>query len=166
MPIIYAAATVYVNPSGETPVLNLEQVWKGLELKARKPQLFLPVIDTCKVLSDENETVVREVKFKAGGPSDKPVIETITHYPPINPEAKSGLETFQIKDTNSKVLNIVSEGPEGELMLTFTFEWEHKEIEKGSEEERVKQKAYQGMASKGATGTVKAIREMVKKGEL
>jgi hypothetical protein len=35
MTIIYAAATVYVNPPGETPVLSLEQLWKGLELKVR-----------------------------------------------------------------------------------------------------------------------------------
>jgi hypothetical protein len=31
-----------------------------------KPQLFLPVIDTCDVLEDDGQTVLREVKFKDG----------------------------------------------------------------------------------------------------
>jgi hypothetical protein len=38
MTVIYAAATVYVNPPGETPVLSPEQLWKGLELKVRYVQ--------------------------------------------------------------------------------------------------------------------------------
>jgi hypothetical protein len=71
-----------------------------------------------------------------------------------------------MKGSQSKVLNIVSEGPEGELMLTFTFEWEHKDIEKGSEEEKEKQRGYQSTAPKAAAGTVRAIRGMIQKGEL
>ena len=55
-----------VNPPGATPVLTLDQVWAGLELKRKKPQLFLAVIDTCEVLEDDGETVLREVKFKDG----------------------------------------------------------------------------------------------------
>lgn len=39
--MIYSTATVPVNPEGETP-LTREQVWKGLELKARDARLFLP----------------------------------------------------------------------------------------------------------------------------
>jgi hypothetical protein len=31
-----------------------------------KPQLFLAVIETCEVLEDDGQTVVREVKFKDG----------------------------------------------------------------------------------------------------
>lgn len=31
-----------------------------------KPKLFLAVIDTCEVLEDDGETVLREVKFKDG----------------------------------------------------------------------------------------------------
>jgi hypothetical protein len=48
-----------------SPVLTLDQVWAGLELKRKQPQLFLAVIDTCEVLED-GETVLREVKFKDG----------------------------------------------------------------------------------------------------
>lgn len=31
-----------------------------------KPQLFLPVVETCDVLEDKGGVIVREVKFKDG----------------------------------------------------------------------------------------------------
>jgi len=164
--MIYAAATVPVNPSGVERVLTIEELWKGLELKVRKPELFLPVIDTCKVLEDKDGVVVREVVFKPGGPSPHPAVETITHYPPIHSDAKSGVETFQMKDSKSRVLNIVSEGPDGELLLTFTFEWEFKDIKEGSEEAIEKQKGYQKTAPKAVAGTVQKIRDLISSGEL
>lgn len=35
MVIIYAAATVPINPSGASSILTIDQVWAGLELKVR-----------------------------------------------------------------------------------------------------------------------------------
>jgi hypothetical protein len=66
----------------------------------------------------------------------------------------------------SKVLNIVSSGMDGELLLTFTFEWEHEEIEERSEEAVKKQNQYQETAPRGVAGTISAIRQMVKDGKL
>lgn len=67
----------------------------------------------------------------------------------------------------SRVLNIVSTGPNsGELYLTFTFEWDHSEIEKGSAEELEKQKQYQSSAPAGLAKTLEKIRDMVRSGEL
>lgn len=66
----------------------------------------------------------------------------------------------------SKVLNIVSTGTDGELLLTFTFEWDHNEIEDGSEEAFKKQKQYQETAPRGVARTVNAIRQLVKEGNL
>jgi hypothetical protein len=81
-------------------------------------------------------------------------------------DAGSGLETFSPVGSASRVLNIVSTGPDGELLLTFTFEWDHPEIEEGSPEAVKKQKEYQVTAPKGVVGTVNAIRQMVKEGKL
>jgi hypothetical protein len=81
-------------------------------------------------------------------------------------DAGSGVEVFQSTGNASKVLNIVSTGTEGELLLTFTFEWEHKEIEEGSEEALKKQKQYQETAPRGVSGMINAVREMVKDGKL
>jgi hypothetical protein len=76
------------------------------------------------------------------------------------------LETFTSIGSASRVLNIVSTGLDGELLLTFTFEWEHKEIEEGSPEAVKKQKQYQVTAPKGVMGTLNAIRQMLKEGKL
>jgi hypothetical protein len=81
-------------------------------------------------------------------------------------DAGSGVEVFQSTGNASKVLNIVSTGTEGELLLTFTFEWEHKEIEEGSKEALKKQKQYQETAPRGVAGMINAVREMVKDGKL
>jgi len=55
---------------------------------------------------------------------------------------------------------------DGELYLTFTFEWEHEEIEAGSDEAMERQKGYQSTAAKAVEGTLVAIRKMVEAGEL
>jgi hypothetical protein len=67
MVIIYAAGTAPVNPAAAPgPALSVAQVWKGLELKVRKPQLFLSVVDRCTVIQDTGDTVLREVHLKNG----------------------------------------------------------------------------------------------------
>lgn len=79
----------------------------------------------------------------------------------------AGVEMFNVVGNASRVLNIVSTGANpGELYLTFTFEWDHPEIERGSAEELAKQKQYQASAPAGLAGTLGKIREMVKAGEL
>ncbi|KIM94822.1 hypothetical protein OIDMADRAFT_206545 [Oidiodendron maius Zn] len=172
MTIIFAAATVPVNPAGAYPVMTLKQLWAGLELKRRMPQLFLAVIDTCEVLEDDGESVLREVKFKDGGGVGMPPVigpkvqERITHIKPLSEESGSGLETFTSIGSASRVLNIVSTGIDGGLNLTFSFEWDHEDIEAGSHAAVEKQKEYQATAPKGVAGTLNAIREMVKEGRL
>lgn len=60
------AYTSQINPSGASPVLTRAQVWAGLQRKIRFAQEFVPVIESCKVLKDEEGVVTREVKFKEG----------------------------------------------------------------------------------------------------
>jgi hypothetical protein len=77
------------------------------------------------------------------------------------------MDIFTTVGSASRVLNIVSTGEsESELYLTFTFEWEHKEIEAGSEQAVEKQREYQSAAPKGVAGTLAAIRNMIKGGKL
>lgn len=80
--------------------------------------------------------------------------------------AGSGLETFTSIGSASRVLNIVSSGLDAELYLTFTFEWDHPEIEAGSDAALQKQKAYQVTAPRGVAGALAKIREMVKEGRV
>lgn len=77
------------------------------------------------------------------------------------------MEIFETIGAASRVLNIVSEGgTPGELYLTFTFEWEHPEIEAGSKEAIAKQEEYQATAPKGVAGTLAHIRQFATAGKL
>lgn len=69
--------------------------------------------------------------------------------------------------TASRILNIVSSGAsEGELYLTFSMEWDHKEIEAGSQAAIAQQKYYQAGNPKGVAMTLDKIRELLKDGKL
>ncbi|KAG6873096.1 hypothetical protein C0995_002939 [Termitomyces sp. Mi166 len=56
------SASRRVNPPGITPVLTEEQVWKGLGIKARNPQTFVPMITSCQVLSDDGTKAYFEME--------------------------------------------------------------------------------------------------------
>lgn len=62
--MIYSTATVKVNPDGETP-LTREQVWKGLELKARDARQFLPpgLCTRGEVVEESATHFVREARI-------------------------------------------------------------------------------------------------------
>lgn len=64
MVVINCAYTEQINPQGASPVLTRDQVWNGLQRKIRKAQDFVPVIESCDVLEEKENEVVREAHFK------------------------------------------------------------------------------------------------------
>jgi hypothetical protein len=78
---LYFAHTSPINPPSATPVLTHAQVWAGLQRKIRFAQEFVPVIESCNVLSDTDGVVTRDVKFKKGAmPHDELVREVVKWY--------------------------------------------------------------------------------------
>jgi hypothetical protein len=78
------------------------------------------------------DTIIREIKFanvdgpKSGNISTAaPVREVCVHHHPSRVD-------FQQQD-GSNISNIVSRDSEGSLLLTFSFEWRHPEVEDGSD---------------------------------
>lgn len=67
MVVVNCAYTEKINPQGSSPVLTRDQIWKGLQRKIRKAQDFVPVIESCEVLEEKENEVVREAHFKAAG---------------------------------------------------------------------------------------------------
>lgn len=51
------AASRQVNPSGASPKLTEEQLWKGLEIKTREPKSFVAAITECEIVSDTGNKV-------------------------------------------------------------------------------------------------------------
>ena len=132
MVTINIAYTAPINPAGAEPALTQSQIWVGLKRKVRRAPEFVPLILSCEVLREDetegNERVVREVRFAdSQGPDPKPsapIRETCVHYPPSRVD-------FQ-QENGSTISNIVSSGPDGELLMTYSFEWRHPEVEEGS----------------------------------
>lgn len=65
MVTINCAYTEPINPTGATPTLTRQQVWKGLQRKVRRAQDFVPVITGTDVVEDKGDEVVRVAHFKA-----------------------------------------------------------------------------------------------------
>jgi hypothetical protein len=75
-------------------------------------------------------------------------------------------EFFQ--DNGSRVINLLTSGPDGihDLYLTFGFKWQHPEIEEGSPEIQKKKDEYRAVTFKAIGSTLDTIRKMKTEGKL
>lgn len=106
----YSTATIPVNPAGET-TLTREQVWKGLELKARDARLFLPpgLCTRCDVTEQSETHFVRDATIAGAD-----LREIIT----LEPQQK--VTFFQATGPREgAIVNELFEDEAGELQLRF-----------------------------------------------
>lgn len=147
MTTINLAYTAPINPAGATPVLSEDQIWIGLKRKVRRAQEFVPVIVACEVLSEEGNTVVRQATFKSEDPTketDDPVKEVCVHLPPSRVDFK--------QEDGSTISNIVSKDTDGDLFMTYSFEWRHTKVQEGSQEEKDLRAKYEKVRRDPAAG--------------
>ncbi|CAF3494771.1 unnamed protein product [Fusarium graminearum] len=162
--IINLAFTAPINPSGISPVLTEAQVWKGLQRKVRKAHEFVAPILKCEVISEEEtETgtkVTRQVTFAEGarGDTDAVVKEIVHEFAPTRVD-------FRQPD-GSNIYNIVSVDEDGNLLMTYAFEWRHPELDAEGEKAKEQREKYSKMAQVAVHGSIDTIRKLVKDGEL
>ncbi|KAJ7866677.1 hypothetical protein B0H13DRAFT_2352417 [Mycena leptocephala] len=109
--MLYAfAATRPVNPSGVQPAITEEQLWKGLEYKARNPVPFVPVISSSKTTFEEGNKLVRELTVTTAS-STTIMKEEIESY-------AAAIMYFEI-NTGLRITHTISYGPNDELLLTM-----------------------------------------------
>ncbi|KAF7350310.1 DUF1857-domain-containing protein [Mycena venus] len=147
------AATRPVNPPGVEPVITEEQLWKALEHKARNPAAFVPMITSCKVTVDEGNKLVREVTF---GNSPNVIKEEIEAHP-------STIVYFEM-NTGTRVTNIVSYGPDDELLLTYGFANGVPGVP--ADKPKPSAKELNAVVGKTVEGSIVVIRQMVKDGKI
>lgn len=88
-PAAYIAYTAPVNPSGASPVLTIDQIWAGLQLKVRQPSEFVGgAIKSTTVVSEEKDkhgrdVITRDVVFSEG---DRKAREFCTFFPKMKVE--------------------------------------------------------------------------------
>lgn len=84
MVVIKISRTAVINPAGVTPVLTVEQIWEGLVEKCRKPQSFVPLMEDCQILREDENGLTRLLTFKNGwGPPGGKAEEDIRYYSPM-----------------------------------------------------------------------------------
>lgn len=108
--MIYSTATVPVNPDGETR-LTREQVWKGLEGKARDARLSLPpgLCTRCDVTEESATHFVREATIAGQDLREIIVLEDgakVTFFQATGPR-------------EGAIVNELFEDEQGELQLKF-----------------------------------------------
>lgn len=68
MVFIHAATTSPVNPPGCTTVLSRDELWSALLEKARRPELFLSVIERSEVLCEDARGLTRRAVLRPEQP--------------------------------------------------------------------------------------------------
>lgn len=148
------AFTAPINPPGVTS-LTADQIWAGLLLKIRSAETFVAAaIQSTDVLSESvdpetgNAVTVREVLFRE---TQKKVQERVTAFPKCRVE-------FQQPD-GSRVSNVISNGADGELFMTYIFEWRHPGV--STEELAALAEKEKRMSQMAVEGTINVLRQLV-----
>ncbi|RAK56490.1 SRPBCC family protein [Phenylobacterium deserti] len=157
--MIFSTATVPVNPEGEPP-LSRDQVWAGLELKARDARLFLPpgVCTRCEVVEESATHFVREATIAGADLS-----EIIT----LEPQSK--VTFFQASGPREgAIINELFDDESGALQLRFYCYLGLRGKAPGSAEEQAEQTQFDSENGYRAAlhSTLKRTRELVAQGRL
>jgi hypothetical protein len=157
--MIYSTATVPVNPQGETK-LTRDQIWKGLELKARDARLFLPpgLCTRCDVTEESGTHFVRDATI--GGADLREIIT-------LEPHRK--VTFFQASGPREgAIINELFEDETGELQLKFYCYLGLRDKEPNGREEQAEQAQFDSDKGYKAAllSTLKRTREMLAEGKL
>ncbi|KAG8165539.1 hypothetical protein KVR01_004091 [Diaporthe batatas] len=157
MPANYVTYTAPINPPSAEPKLTEQQIWALLRRKIRRAEDFVSgAILNTEVVSETKDTqerpvTTRVVTFRQG---NRRVVEVVTTFYPAKIE-------FRQPEGNN-ISNIVSRGSDGELFMTYTFEWYHPGLDDAALSE--KRVAEEDMAKLAVESTIKAMRAMVSDG--
>lgn len=160
MPTNNIAFTAPINPAGASPKLQPEQIWAGLRQKIRSAETFVPnAIQSTTVISESidpttgNEVTVREVVFVGG---QRKVQEIVTAFEPSR--------VVFLQPDGSTIANVVSENADGELFMTYIFEWRHPGASKQEVTEFLETE--KKMSKMAVEGTITVLRELAKNGKI
>ena len=157
--MIYATATVPVNPDGEVPLTHA-QVWQGLVLKARDARAFLPpgLCTRCDVTEESATHFVREATIAGQDLREIIVLERqakVTFFQATGPR-------------EGAIVNEVFEDAAGQLQLKFYCYLGLRGQTPGGPEEQAEQAQFDSDTGYKAAllSTLKRTREMLADGTL
>lgn len=125
---MYAVSvSMEVNPPGVKPMLTLDKLWRGLELKAEDPVPFVPGMESCTVIERMDDGFLREVVVRG---------QTFREILSFTPPVQIRFERVEGEESGW-IMNTLSEGPTG-LLLTYTIALNFIGVWPGTEEEKDK----------------------------
>ncbi len=142
--------TVPVNEPGQ-PVLNRQDVWNGLVMKANNALPYVPQMKKCEVVQKGTGWLLRDILL-----GDEPLRERVT----FEPERKVIFERV-LGNEPGRIENILDEDEKGNLTLTFRFALTRKGLENDPEAERKHFAPMEGMYLNAVSSTLAAVRRMV-----
>ena len=157
--MIYSTATVPVNPEGHAP-LTREQVWAGLELKARDAREFLPpgLCTRCDVVEDSSTHFVRDATIAGANLREIIVLEPgrkVTFFQATGPR-------------EGAIVNELLEDGSGALQLRFYCYLGLRDRAPNGPEEQAEQAQFDSHGGYRAAllSTLKRTRDLVADGRL
>jgi hypothetical protein len=169
---LHIAYTEPVNGNdSDGPILTRGDVWNGLKLKGRRPELFIPSFDDSRVIEERENgnVIVREahvsVDLHESPMAGKWVREECRLDEPVKVSVskralmghRSGClirkQTYFTLPGGSIVQNIISKGPDKTLFLTFTYDWNLPGIEPGTPEAEEAENDHMKIAVSSVQGT-------------
>lgn len=154
---MYAVSrTREVNPSGITPVLTPDQVWRGLVMKAENAVPFVAAMEHCRILERYGDGFLREIVLRGVR-----MTERITLTPPVEVYFKR----IDAQGHDGWVSNLISESDRG-LMLTFTFAVGFPGVAANSVEERRRGDEVKASYLRAVDSTLAAVRQLVRDNQL
>lgn len=143
--------SLQVNPSGASPLLNQEQVWKGLIMKAENAVLFVPAMASCQILEHYKDGLLREISIFGS---------TFKERVTFTPKVEVYFERVDTEEHAGWISNVISESDHG-LMLTFTFAVNFSGITPGTEEEQIQVQKMKSTYKAAIEATLQKIRQLV-----
>jgi hypothetical protein len=150
------SAAVEVNPPGVNPILNADQVWAGLVMKAENALPFVDAMQECRVVDRFEDGFVREIVLRGVR-----MRERITFSPPVQVH----FQRLEASGHDGWITNVISESAHG-LMLVFTFCVGFPDAAPGSPEEARRGDAVRASYVSAIASTLKAVRSLVTDGKL
>lgn len=145
--------TVPVNPSSAEPKLNREQVWRGLEMKAKNALPFVPGMTNCEVIERHENVIVRDVTFASSSHREK-----ILLHNPVRSH-------FDRVGENGFIENTISDSEQG-VHLAITSGLNFPDTEPGSDTERAKGDAVNNSYVGEVAATLDLVCQFVQNGEV
>jgi hypothetical protein len=142
--------TVPVNEPGKV-FLSRHDVWTGLMMKARNALPYVPQMQKCEVVEQDEDWLIRDIML-----NNVPLRERVTFEPEnrVIFERIGGVELGRIE-------NIIGEDDKGNLTLTFAFGLTKQGIPEGTEAERTHFAPMEGAYLGAVAATLGAVRRTV-----